>query len=306
MIISCDRIREWRDQVARHALNIDFEPLSDAPFRAAVKPLFEGCIRICHSPGATFRDEELVRDGRDHFALLLSESNSLDVVHRHRDLRLGRGDGTLMHVSETGSIGSRGDVQYLAVNLSDLRSHDPLVAEAVMHRLPRQSEAMRLIRCYLRSVERNRLGTSAELCEAIRRHVIDLLAIAVSRHGSIGESSSSGVMAVRLHALLDNIAARFQDPGLTVAAVALQQGISPRYVQRLLETAGISFTSHINELRLQRAFALLAEPRESRRSVIDIALEVGFSDISHFNRLFRARFGDTPSGVRGTAVAASP
>jgi AraC-like DNA-binding protein len=32
-------------------------------------------------------------------------------------------------------------------------------------------------------------------------------------------------------------------------------------------------------------------------------LEAGFSDISHFNRLFRARFGDTPGGVRAQAAA---
>jgi transcriptional regulator GlxA family with amidase domain len=30
-----------------------------------------------------------------------------------------------------------------------------------------------------------------------------------------------------------------------------------------------------------------------------VALAAGFSDISQFNRLFRARFGDTPSAVRG-------
>jgi AraC-like DNA-binding protein len=28
------------------------------------------------------------------------------------------------------------------------------------------------------------------------------------------------------------------------------------------------------------------------------SMEAGFSDISHFNRLFRVRFGDTPRGVR--------
>ena len=116
MIVSCDKLREWRSQVAREMLDIDFEPLSDAPFLATVNPLFEGSVRLRHSPGRTFRDEELVRDGRNHFALILSESDNLDVVHRHRDLRRGRGDGTLMHVCETGSIGSRGNVQYLAVN----------------------------------------------------------------------------------------------------------------------------------------------------------------------------------------------
>jgi AraC-like DNA-binding protein len=30
-------------------------------------------------------------------------------------------------------------------------------------------------------------------------------------------------------------------------------------------------------------------------------LQAGFSDISHFNRLFRSRFGDTPKGVRAQA-----
>jgi transcriptional regulator GlxA family with amidase domain len=32
-----------------------------------------------------------------------------------------------------------------------------------------------------------------------------------------------------------------------------------------------------------------------------IGIEAGFSDISHFNRLFRWRFGDTPKGVRAHA-----
>jgi len=53
----------------------------------------------------------------------------------------------------------------------------------------------------------------------------------------------------------------------------------------------------VNELRLQRAFALLTNPH-ARGRISEIALQAGFSDVSHFNRLFRAHFGDTPSGVR--------
>jgi AraC-like DNA-binding protein len=68
-------------------------------------------------------------------------------------------------------------------------------------------------------------------------------------------------------------------------------------VHRLLETSGASFSERVNELRLQQAFMLLTE--EPPRRISDVALQVGFSDISHFNRLFRSRFGDTPRGVRG-------
>jgi AraC-like DNA-binding protein len=65
-----------------------------------------------------------------------------------------------------------------------------------------------------------------------------------------------------------------------------------------LEPSGASFTARVNELRLQRALALLTEAHDGRRRISDIAMEAGFSDVTYFNRLFRARFGDCPRGVR--------
>ena len=38
-------------------------------------------------------------------------------------------------------------------------------------------------------------------------------------------------------------------------------------------------------------------------AIIDIVFAAGFGDASHFNRVFRGRFGDTPSGVRTAAIA---
>jgi AraC-like DNA-binding protein len=49
---------------------------------------------------------------------------------------------------------------------------------------------------------------------------------------------------------------------------------------------------------LRQAFELLTGEREDTRRISNIALDVGFSDISHFNCLFRSGFGDTPTDVR--------
>jgi AraC-like DNA-binding protein len=38
-------------------------------------------------------------------------------------------------------------------------------------------------------------------------------------------------------------------------------------------------------------------------AIIDIAFAAGFGDVSHFNRVFRRRFGATPSDVRAVAIA---
>jgi AraC-like DNA-binding protein len=297
----CDPIRKWREGYARLLLNIDFKPLSEAPFRASVTSIFDDLriMRTMLTPGVTFRDEELVRDGDTSLWLVIAQSPGLEFDHRGRNLRLGRGDATVMHVCETGSMGSSQSFGYIGVMIPpEIDARSACLGGAVMRRLPGRSEGLQLLRAYLCALEKGHLSTWREGRETIRQHIIDLIALAITPHGILGESDLSAVQATRRAALLEHIAAHFQDPELDVATVARSQGISPRYLHRLIETTGTSFTAHVAELRLQWAFALLTEARQGKRRIADIALEAGFSDISHFNRLFRARFGDTPSGVR--------
>jgi len=272
-----------------------------------VKPIFEEprVVRTRLSPGFVFRDEDLVRDGDDKFGFLISQARGLDAAHDGREVWLGYGDATMMQASRPGSAGARESFGFVEVMVppADWEARSARPSDAIMRRLPRRSEALQLLQGYIRSLEKSRLNGSAEAREMIRRHVIDLIVLAATPHRPIGESSASAVVAARLAAALDQIAARFQDPELCVAAVAQTQGISPRYLQRLLETSGTSFTARVAELRLQRAFALLTEP--GARRISDIALEAGFSDISHFNRSFRARFGDTPGAVRAQSRGAA-
>ena len=56
------------------------------------------------------------------------------------------------------------------------------------------------------------------------------------------------------------------------------------------------------QARLLRSMALLAEPG---RSVLDVALEVGFENVSSFTRAFRRHTGEAPSVYRRRGVDGS-
>jgi AraC-like DNA-binding protein len=55
------------------------------------------------------------------------------------------------------------------------------------------------------------------------------------------------------------------------------------------------------EQRLVRVQRMLLDSRLAARTISDIALEAGFGDLSHFNRAFCRRFGESPSDVRAAA-----
>lgn len=59
---------------------------------------------------------------------------------------------------------------------------------------------------------------------------------------------------------------------------------------------GVPFVSYLNDYRLTLAARALAEGQED---VLTVAMDVGFSNVSYFNRLFKKKFGDA-SGIPET------
>ena len=101
---------------------------------------------------------------------------------------------------------------------------------------------------------------------------------------------------VERDALLSWISLHYMDPDLTVEQAGRETGIHPRKVAGILrESVDRSFPAHVNELRLLEAARHL---RGSDRTVGEIAAAVGFSNVPHFHRQFKLRFGRTPGEWR--------
>ena len=78
--------------------------------------------------------------------------------------------------------------------------------------------------------------------------------------------------------------------------LAVQAGVSKFYFTRLFKNAmGVSPSRYLLKLRMDEARRLL---RETKRSVVDIAMDVGYANPSHFARFFRRETGLSPSDYR--------
>lgn len=78
--------------------------------------------------------------------------------------------------------------------------------------------------------------------------------------------------------------------------LAAQAGLSKFHFQRLFKrTLGVSPSRYHINLRMNLARQLL---RETKKSVVDVTLEVGYTDPSHFAKLFRRETGLSPSDYR--------
>jgi AraC-like DNA-binding protein len=219
------------------------------------------------------------------------------VSQRGEEVPLEAGDAFAMLTDEVAVLTSTHYVGFLlpwnalAARVSDLQG-------AITRVIPRGVEPVRLLMSYLGVVQKDDTPVTPELRQSVVRHIHELVALAIGANRDNEAVGLNGAAAARLAVALADIAESFTDPELTVKTVARRQSVTPRYLQQLLEASGRSFTARVKELRLQQAFALLTAAHGARRRICDIAMDAGFSDITHFNRLFRARFGESPTGIR--------
>jgi len=131
-------------------------------------------------------------------------------------------------------------------------------------------------------------------------HDLVVLALGANREDAdVPKSRRIGaarLRAAKIHAV-ENIGSR----DISVGAVAAHIGVTQRYLQRLFERDGTTFSEFLLGRRLAGAYRMLCGPQSLQRQVSAIAYDVGFSDLSYFNRCFRRLYGATPTDIRKAA-----
>ena len=88
-----------------------------------------------------------------------------------------------------------------------------------------------------------------------------------------------------------------QTEDISLSAVAKAVNTSSFYFCKIFrKVTGINFTDYVARLRIERAKNLLLNPN---LRISEIAYEVGFQSLTHFNRVFKRILGQSPTEYRG-------
>jgi AraC-like DNA-binding protein len=304
-----DRFPAFCEEFVRRHTSLDIvRPDNGRPFSGAIELWRAGPVELSrnfNTPTNFVRSPYLLRDGNDALVIAVIRSGGAYQTQRGDNLKLGPGDGVVCDNAHPGRFGWPTDGQWMSVVIPRT-TINKLVLDAdrlAGAKLDRDDVARRLLFGYLSGTLDVESDGGRRAMQLYGEHILDLVALALGAEGDAGEMAEQrGGRAARRSAILHEIERRSSDSGLSAITIALLLGITPRYVHLLLEETGKSFTHHVLERRLDKAAALLRNPRWRHRKIADIAAEAGFIDLSYFNRAFRRHFGATPSDIRVSAV----
>ncbi len=280
---------------------------SERPFEARIESMnfADGSVgRVRMSPLVTVRTKENIANSTvDGIYANFVMTGELNVEQAGRVSRAGPGDLVLYDTAEP--VKSTGRPDSLYEDLSFLISKASLSAvgnSGATFRnilLPRRSMIGPLAGV-LGLMSEHLLSASAEELTALFEACVVLLPLAAGGFANALNDNEEPKSRDLKREILYFVNQQLSSERLSAEQVATHFGICPRYVHKIFASLGTTFSSYIAQKRLERIHADLISSRCRHESIFSVAYRWGFMNLSTFIRLFKKRYGCTPSEFRAT------
>jgi AraC-like DNA-binding protein/quercetin dioxygenase-like cupin family protein len=238
-------------------------------------------VRFVGDSAAPFEAGDLVLIGPDVPHLWVSHADDAGKVH---ELSVAQFPADLL---QTLSVPEWGDVSEL------LRR----AALGLVIREPVRSEVQALMLRMQSEQGLTRLGLLIEILGLLITHPTSLQTLSSASVGAAGGRDSG-----QTDRRIDRVVRWIQEhlaQNLCMEDAAAQVHVSPAAFSRFFRRSlGKTFTEYVNDLRCTEAAIQL---RKTDKPVATVALDCGFTTLSHFNRQFLQRHGQTPRHYRKSA-----
>lgn len=255
-------------------------------------------IASVFGPSQRWRDDDPV----ERILLVRPAVGRLQVTHGGRTLACCSRDALLVAASRGAVFDAMGVERIDVLAIKRARLTGPLAAldAGFLRKIGRDHPGLQTLTVYAAGLLQGLIPVAtAGLADLVREHLAQLLAFIVREPGQEADAPGMSRRALRIQALKAEVERRLGSPDLSLETVAQARRISSRQVQAMFQAEGETFSGFVLARRLDQAMQRLTDT-EDIRPVSAIAFDVGFGDLSYFNRTFRKRFDLTPSQVRRT------
>jgi AraC-like DNA-binding protein len=239
------------------------------------------------------------RDDAEFFFLVVQRAGRTVVTHQGREETLHPGDSLIVDSTQPAELLYRGRASFFtSVHLPrglclEGRASGPATARRVPATHPLQASLGSLL--------------AAAPADVPDDYIFDFVALMFRPDPSSRETPGFRDRFARYAWIGATLDRHVSDPELTVDRLATLVHMSRRQLQRDLADNGTSFTRLLAERRVKLTTGELrrAAHRGERPAIAEIAYRVGFSDLSHFNRVFRVHYGMSPRDYLAGFAAAN-
>ncbi|WP_159005752.1 helix-turn-helix domain-containing protein [Bradyrhizobium sp. S69] len=301
----------YREAICQAFMNLTPEPPAAARFRAKVESvrLGQGALNRVSFPQHIVRrtPADIAASRSRCYYLNLKLAGRSHIQQAGRDVVLSPGQvgifdsGQLFALHHDGAASFK--VASFWVPYQDLHDRLPGSFDFAATRLSDDPFVGHLIAETARTL--NSTAQTASESDSVRLFdvMLDLVALSLSRQSRARTAEAANFADATVLALQRAVHDRLRQPSLSPSTVAAVVGISERYVHKLFERTGSTFAAYVIDRRLDGAAADLTRPALAGRTAGAIAFDWGFSDLSHFTRRFKQRFGCTPGEWRHRPAA---
>ena len=227
------------------------------------------------------------------------------INHQGREAILNPGDFVLCSSSDPYSLSFDGDFRQavLSIRQQQLDELVPNTVDTLGLAMNGEDPVNGMLSQFVYSLTRRYDRLQPPTLRRMEANVLDLLVTSLQAKAKPTLAQSESVQTGHLLRIKRFIAMHLQDHRLSPDFIAEAEGIGTRYLHKLFKVEGLSVSRYIQQKRLELCARVLADPLQMKLSTLDIALNAGLNDVSHFHRCFKAAYGITPRQYRLQACA---
>lgn len=300
-----DRLEAWQSAYTQTFVACSISRNSDEPFWSRLQSLNVGPVTVGAVAGSAkfcVTAKDVADRDNDGFMVDLVRRGSINATQSGRSNHAEAGDALIFHSRLPSIEYSTAATEVRSILIPDAAVRGRL-GETVRFagcKLEQKVPELRILSSYIDSLDFVGDLDEASVREMVASHIIDLVVGALLRvDRQTANVDPHSIRAARLAAVKRLIDASFTEPAFDIRRASRRLGISERYVQKLFEASGTTFSDYLVERRLEHAREKLLDRSFGAMRIQAIAWASGFSDVSHFNRHFLRRFGERPSDLRG-------